>query len=444
MLARQLIDISQGAPGSRMRTELCLRLAREQGSRTDEGGALVTAAFERLFDGDTAGASIAMAAAAAIVDELADTELGHRVEHLAMLGWVELYLDEFTPARRHFTRGFELARKAGVHHLVPAMRLGLAAVHGLVGPVDRALFEAAETGRLAGDLGAEQLRSLALAQESQYVALTGERDPVAIAEQALALLPTDDRFGRTDVAIALAGAVLSNGASLRCTALIVDAGGGPTLANVPLIQQAGCFEMLAEAAAQAADPAAARNWARAAAAAAKRSGVGSHQGFVLGAQGHLLRAEGRDADAARRYSSAAKVFSEVRMIVAQARMLNLAASCAAAAGLFDEAGAIAVMATEIARQAGAWREYERARASQGDLDDRRDETRPLSEVLTSREVEIAQLATKGERTKEIAELLSLSPRTVEAHLRNIYRKLAVKTRAGLANRVLSTTGPDPE
>lgn len=52
-------------------------------------------------------------------------------------------------------------------------------------------------------------------------------------------------------------------------------------------------------------------------------------------------------------------------------------------------------------------------------------------LLTEREREIAELAAEGKRTKEIAEQLFVSTRTVETHLGRIYRKLDIPSRAAL-------------
>jgi len=45
------------------------------------------------------------------------------------------------------------------------------------------------------------------------------------------------------------------------------------------------------------------------------------------------------------------------------------------------------------------------------------------EVLTRREREVIKLIAEGKRTKEIAEYLSLSPKTIEKHRTNLMRKL---------------------
>jgi len=50
------------------------------------------------------------------------------------------------------------------------------------------------------------------------------------------------------------------------------------------------------------------------------------------------------------------------------------------------------------------------------------------EVLTGRELEVLRLAAQGERTKQIAARLSVSTRTVEAHLTAIFNKLGVSSR----------------
>ncbi|QCP52949.1 response regulator transcription factor [Trinickia violacea] len=49
-------------------------------------------------------------------------------------------------------------------------------------------------------------------------------------------------------------------------------------------------------------------------------------------------------------------------------------------------------------------------------------------TLTAREIEILTLVSKGLTNREIAELLCLSKLTVECHIKNIYKKLAVSSR----------------
>ena len=54
-----------------------------------------------------------------------------------------------------------------------------------------------------------------------------------------------------------------------------------------------------------------------------------------------------------------------------------------------------------------------------------------SETLTLREIEVLQLLAKGHTNRQIAEQLSLSPRTVEGHRANLAAKLGLRSRVEL-------------
>lgn len=66
---------------------------------------------------------------------------------------------------------------------------------------------------------------------------------------------------------------------------------------------------------------------------------------------------------------------------------------------------------------------------------------PISEAspeLTGREVEILDLVVRGRRSKEIAEVLGLSARTVEKHRENLMKKLGEHDTAGLVRYAAKT------
>ncbi|TMC44531.1 MAG: response regulator transcription factor [Chloroflexi bacterium] len=58
--------------------------------------------------------------------------------------------------------------------------------------------------------------------------------------------------------------------------------------------------------------------------------------------------------------------------------------------------------------------------------------RHLAEPLTERETQILRMVVEGKGNKAIANRLGLSEGTIKSHLRNIYRKLKVQTRAEAA------------
>ncbi|OBI13936.1 LuxR family transcriptional regulator [Mycobacterium sp. E2327] len=58
-----------------------------------------------------------------------------------------------------------------------------------------------------------------------------------------------------------------------------------------------------------------------------------------------------------------------------------------------------------------------------------------AKLLTAGERRVAELAASGMTNREVAAALFISPKTVEVHLTRVYRKLDVRTRAGLARRI---------
>lgn len=61
--------------------------------------------------------------------------------------------------------------------------------------------------------------------------------------------------------------------------------------------------------------------------------------------------------------------------------------------------------------------------------------RPITTALTSREREIAQLLIEGKTSKQIARVLEVSPRTIDAHRVRLLRKLKVNTATEMVSRL---------
>jgi DNA-binding CsgD family transcriptional regulator len=57
----------------------------------------------------------------------------------------------------------------------------------------------------------------------------------------------------------------------------------------------------------------------------------------------------------------------------------------------------------------------------------------MRDQLTPQELQIALLLADGRTTREAAAAMFLSPKTIEYHLRNVYRKLEIRSRSELAD-----------
>jgi DNA-binding NarL/FixJ family response regulator len=71
-------------------------------------------------------------------------------------------------------------------------------------------------------------------------------------------------------------------------------------------------------------------------------------------------------------------------------------------------------------------------------------SRLASAALTPREVEVLSWVSKGKTNRDVAEILGMSPRTVNKHLEHVFEKLGVETRsaaAALASMAFSSSPP---
>lgn len=102
----------------------------------------------------------------------------------------------------------------------------------------------------------------------------------------------------------------------------------------------------------------------------------------------------------------------------EGRRLDAREQLRTAHDLLSDMGAEA-FAARAARELGATGEHPRKRATQ-----------PADE-LTSHELHIARLVATGATSREVGAQLFLSPRTIETHLRNIFRKLGITSRRQL-------------
>ncbi|WP_340558563.1 ATP-binding protein [Streptomyces sp. GSL17-111] len=172
------------------------------------------------------------------------------------------------------------------------------------------------------------------------------------------------------------------------------------------------------------------------------AGVAEREAPAGHAAVHVCR--GVLATAARRHGSAALAFEEARAAYAAlprpypaARAAEAAARAALAPGVPDgrdpaeaarRLGAVAEEFTAL----GATRDAARCRRvlrGTGVVTPSRRGRRGYGDALSPREREVARLVALGHTNREIAEVLFLSPRTIEQHVAKVLRKLGVASRA---------------
>lgn len=228
----------------------------------------------------------------------------------------------------------------------------------------------------------------------------------------------------------------------RAVNALVQSSGGDELVLIPGVWRARSLELLtrcllALGRREDAERAAAR--AEAAAAALKLRVARSMADRALAA----VALDAGDADIAADLALAsAGLADEVGMPVDAAMSRTLAGRALAQAGQRERAVAELQHAAAELHACGAFRyraAAERELRRLGQRIHRRTQPGKADgsgvESLTSRELEIARLVVARKTNPQIAEALFLSPKTVETHMRNIFRKLDVSSRVEVARAV---------
>jgi ATP/maltotriose-dependent transcriptional regulator MalT len=382
--------------------------------------------------------------ASALVDSLSDDELARHLESATRLAGVELYLGRYADGEVHATRALAVARATGQGELFLVLVATLGGVWRLRGKLAEAgdlLDGGIEAARLLGNTHA--LVWTLLGRSAAALQVGDVELALAAAQEAVDLNRNlDEGFHSAEAAVDLARALLETGEPQRAVELLVGSAGGEELTLIAGGPRAHGLELLtrcwlaldrhadakraaisAEAWASALQFPMAIAWADRAAAA-----VDLYAGNAAGAANQAL--------------AAAAAADEAEAPIEAALSRTLAGRALAQAGEAERA------ATELQRAArefeacGALRyrdEAERELRKLGHRIHRR--TRPGKtdgtgiESLTERELQVARLVVDRKTNPEIAAELFLSQKTVETHLRNIFRKIDVSSRVALARAV---------
>ena len=154
------------------------------------------------------------------------------------------------------------------------------------------------------------------------------------------------------------------------------------------------------------------------------------RGVMLGAKGEADAALEALGQAARLEEELGRPFGRARALLTLGAVARRAKRKAIADGALRQA-------EELFGRLGTPLWAARARAERARVG-----LRPRSPMtLTETERRVSQLAAEGRRNREIADELFMSTRAVEANLTRAYRKLGVRSRSGLAARLVADHAP---
>jgi DNA-binding NarL/FixJ family response regulator/tetratricopeptide (TPR) repeat protein len=417
------------------------RIARPLGDRPLAAAAAALLALGAALAGGGRTADDACNQAAALVAALPDEELGHHPGSAAYLALAHQFLDSYGAAVAAADRALAIERATGHGPPTLARRLGLAWIMlGRLVEAERLLD--GEIERLRVD-GVAQGLGLNLAHRALGALAAGDHNTaLAAAHEAVALArdldaPFISAWTAVSLAAALAAAGDPGGAE---TALVPE--GGEDVPPLPGGWPVMALELLTRCRLATGRADDARRAVAGAEVVAARVRLPMADSWAARAAAATLLADGDAVGAAElaRASTAAAERAHAPVEAATARML--AARAMAAAGGSDAAAAELEAAADAFEACGAVRRREAAEQELRRLGRRvHRRARPGSgdagglESLTGRELEVVDLVVDRRTNPEIAAELFLSLKTVETHLRNVFRKLGVSSRVELARTV---------
>ena len=420
--------------------------AAETAARFDDRAQVATALAVQAAGAAMVGASAAgrekRDEAAQAIDALTDVELIGHLDGLTHLSLAEMYLDCFEDSRRHADRALTLSRATGQgDYLAPiAAMLGTCSwVRGRVSDAVDVLEGAVEAARLMDDA---QGRCWTLFNLSDAYSAAGSVDAaLAAAEESWELARALDRGPiPAHAGCALGLALLNTGRAERAAEVFAEAG------NEELRLIGGAWRgRYLEVFARSLLAAGRRSEANCVVAAAQRCAKEVDLPFAHATADLALAAlaleEGDGERAAAHACAAVWAFNSVGHLYDAARARVVAGRSLALAGRREQAAAELERAAAdfgsfgVARyRAEAERElrklgravYHRTAAGSDDAG---------LGSLTERELQVARFVVDRKTNPEIASELFLSQKTVETHLRNIFRKVGVSSRVELARAV---------
>jgi ATP/maltotriose-dependent transcriptional regulator MalT len=423
--------------------ERALGAAQPLDDRPLTAAAVAVLAFASAASSATGEARTHCLDAAALVADLDDAKLALRLDAAVNLAGAELYLDRYEEAEEHAERALSVARATGQSEFIPLAVSILGQVKLLRGHLAEAgelLDNAVESARLSGNV---QALAGNLVNRSLTALAAGDLQlALATAQENVELTQGLDQSLVCAAGVALAAALLESGDPERGVDILVRSSGGDELPLIPGVFRPRSLELLTRCQLACGSRSEAERAAARAGTAAAALGLRMADAMADRSTAAVALDAGDSEPAAERALASASAADEVGAPVEAAISRTLAGRAFGQVGRHDRAVLELQRAAEELHACGALRyraAAERELRRLGHRVHRR--TRPGKadsagiESLTERELQVARLVVDRRTNPEIADALFLSPKTVETHLRNIFRKLAVSSRVEVARAV---------
>ncbi|MGH3776459.1 MAG: helix-turn-helix transcriptional regulator [Pseudonocardiaceae bacterium] len=400
--------------------------------------ALAVFAVGAQVRGDVDPAIRAATCAAGLLDTLeGDESVVDRVQSCVWLGFGAAMLERYSDALGHFTRALPLVRTAKDDLWATHVLVGLSAAHCCLGRLGEAATHAAVAVEYATTLEYGALQELAYAAKARRALLAGDRETaLRAAGKARRVAAPGRPLTWNDPRLLFAEAELLGGHPRRCIDLLLEIGEGPRLRAAPAVIRPEIYELLVRASLTQGRARDAMYWAEHAGAAVENGGLTGGTGFA-----HLAYAQallpGKPAAAATTAQAAADALSQAGRRVEHARAHAVAGRALAAVGRDERANLEFERAAALFDICGARRARDEVLVHGARLIPGASTVQPSPGLglLSRRETQVAALVIQGRTNREIARVLSLSPRTVETYLARVFSKLDASCRAEVAGKV---------